>query len=333
MGTCWPIRRREGLPWLVKLLFGCAVAVVPALVVTGLGAAAFSPAPIDWSDLFAATFDRNDLYLPLFLVAFLTIELVQNGWQKSALRRVLQAQDPSTRTDLVYCTATLTRLMPVIAAVLTLGLNRAIKEFEAAPGLRLFLDLPLWIAIPSVLLVQSFGGYWLHRLLHSPLLWPLHAVHHAATDFNVITALRHHPWDGVIAALILPLLPVLLGFPVEAITIVLLMASAYTIYVHTELPTSDFIERFIAFGPRGHGIHHSKDASCYNTNFGDLVIWDRLFRTYRVDVSAPLTYGCEDPNGIYQSDRPLRDMVAVQVACCRNLWSAVRGTERQSQPA
>ena len=161
----------------------------------------------------------------------------------------------------------------------------------------------------------------------------MHAVHHAATDFNVITALRHHPTEGVIAAVALPLVPALLGFPIEAIAIVILATAAYTIYVHADLPTSSFIERWIAFGPNGHGIHHGTDAACYNTNFGDLVIWDRLFGTYKVDVAEPRTYGCEDPVGLYQSGRPWRDMLLVQAACCRNLWAIARGALRPISPA
>ena len=219
----WPSFR--GLRWSGVLSLGilfvaCGIVAALAHVAVRMAAAAISGTSIGWDALFADTLDTNNLYIPLFLAAFLLIEAVQNGWRNSAFRRVLWAGDTSTYTDIVYCCAALTRLVPVIASVSTLGLNALVKKYETGPGLAFFADLSLWFAIPGVLLVQSFVGYWLHRLMHSPLLWPMHAVHHAATDFNVITALRHHPTEGVVATLALPLVPALLGFPVEAIVIV-----------------------------------------------------------------------------------------------------------------
>jgi hypothetical protein len=55
------------------------------------------------------------------------------------------------------------------------------------------------------------------------------------------------------------------------------------------------------------------------------VIWDRLFGTYNVDVAEPLVYGCADPDGVYQSGRPLRDMIVVELVWLRELWRAARG--------
>jgi len=83
------------------------------------------------------------------------------------------------------------------------------------------------------------------------------------------------------------------------------------------------------FGPRGHGIHHGADPSCFDTNYGDLVIWDRLFGTYKADAPEPLVYGCADPDGIYQSGNPMRDIIAIEKAWLRALWQmAVSASDR-----
>jgi sterol desaturase/sphingolipid hydroxylase (fatty acid hydroxylase superfamily) len=158
--------------------------------------------------------------------------------------------------------------------------------------------------------------------MHTPLLWRLHAVHHAADDFNVVISIRHHPGTFVFYWIIV-LSPALLGFSGEAMVIAMVVSNVHSTYVHTDLPTSTFLERWVFFGPHGHGIHHGANPGCLNMNFGDLVIWGRLFGTYKTDVPEPLVYGCEDPEGVYQSGRPLRDMVAVQISWSRHLWRTV----------
>jgi hypothetical protein len=108
---------------------------------------------------------------------------------------------------------------------------------------------------------------------------------------------------------------------------------AASLWAHSDLPTNTFVERWIAFGPRGHGIHHCADPSCFNTNYGDLVIWDRLFGTYKADVAEPLVYGCVDPDGIYQSGNPLRDLIAVEKAWLQVLLQLARARFRSVAPA
>ncbi len=326
-----PVTTGRRLLWIGAMLLGCTAAASLGRALTSTVTAALAGAPIGWLDLLALPSERVDLYLPLFLVSILLIELVQNGWQKSALRRLLGQSDASTRTDLAYFIIAVTRLMPVIAFVLALGANRFISGLtDLGIELRLCGELPLAVAVPGVFAVQSFVGYWIHRVFHTPLFWPLHAVHHAAADFNVVTTVRHHPIDGVIGTIALPLMPALLGFSVEAISISVYVIAGYTIYVHSNLPTSAFLERWVAFGPHGHGIHHGRDPGCFNTNFGDFVIWDRLLGTYKTDVPEPLVYGCADPEGIYQSGHPFRDMIAVQAGWLRNLWRVARAGCRPS---
>ena len=82
--------------------------------------------------------------------------------------------------------------------------------------------------------------------------------------------------------------------------------------------------------------HGGDDPSCFNANFGDFVIWDRLFGTYEVNLSEPIADGCADPDGLHQSGRPLRDMVAVQAACLydwRRLAQAGRARMAGTSPA
>src|ERR1700757_2445630 len=93
-----------------------------------------------------------------------------------------------------------------------------IDQFTVSPGLTLMaaaaglaarryglqLDEPgLWAAIgpvPTALVtvfVGDFLGYWRHRVQHSALLWPAHAIHHSDTAMTSFTLERMHPIDRV----------------------------------------------------------------------------------------------------------------------------------------
>ena len=42
--------------------------------------------------------------------------------------------------------------------------------------------MPLWLAVPLVLLPADFLHYWYHRLGHTlPVMWRMHRTHHTAT--------------------------------------------------------------------------------------------------------------------------------------------------------
>jgi len=207
---------------------------------------------------------------------------------------------------------TLTGLGTVAASIATLGLSNILSSaVETGVGLKLLDMLPLYITVPTAIVINSFAAYWCHRAMHAPFLSRFHAVHHAGTDFNSALTFRNHPVDSVIQSSAV-LFTVLLGFSNETIVIALMIIYANAIYCHSDLPTSAILQRWVLFGPHGHGIHHGNDPVCFNTNFGNLVFWDRLFGTYKTDVPSPLVYGCADPEGVYQSGRPLRDMIAVQ---------------------
>jgi sterol desaturase/sphingolipid hydroxylase (fatty acid hydroxylase superfamily) len=52
--------------------------------------------------------------------------------------------------------------------------------------------LPAPLRVVLELLVLDYVAYSWHRLLHSPLLWRLHRVHHIDLDMDLTTAWRFH---------------------------------------------------------------------------------------------------------------------------------------------
>ncbi|WP_071595167.1 sterol desaturase family protein [Hymenobacter aerophilus] len=141
--------------------------------------------------------------------------------------------------------------------------------------------------LAEVLLLDYLGYSW-HRLLHSPLLWRLHRVHHSDLDMDLTTGWRFHfgemlasiPYRAGIAALLGVRGSTALGFEV--------VFEACTAFHHSNWELPYEVERRLApvmVTPRAHGIHHSMVDRETQSNFGVvLTLWDRLHRTLRLNV-------------------------------------------------
>jgi len=304
---------------LLAIAAALAGAVAVALLAVALFVIAVAVVRGDPMPVFAPGLPDIEITGCLLLFAAMTLSVATHGWKKSALRRILSNRDASTRTDLFYFILATSGLMTTAATLATFGATSGIDAIaKTTTGLGLFAGLPSYVTVPSAFVVISFSLYWIHRAEHTSLLWPLHAVHHAGKDFNILLFYRRHPAVLVFSSIILFGL-LFLGLPLGAIVTAFLILRAQSLWAHSDLPTNAFVERWIVFGPRGHGIHHGSDPNCFNANYGDLVIWDRLFGTYKADAPEPLVYGCADPDGLYQSGSPLRDIIAVEKAWLRAL--------------
>ncbi|WAL68892.1 sterol desaturase family protein [Amycolatopsis cynarae] len=146
----------------------------------------------------------------------------------------------------------------------------------------------VWI---GVVFGVDFLWYVYHRVSHRVrLVWAAHQVHHNSQYFNYATALRQkwNPWFELLAWTPLPALGVppwmvFTGFSVNLI---------YQFWVHTE--TIGKLPRWFEFvfnTPSHHRVHHASDKEYLDKNFGGiLILWDRLFGTFREESFRP-TYG------------------------------------------
>jgi sterol desaturase/sphingolipid hydroxylase (fatty acid hydroxylase superfamily) len=146
-----------------------------------------------------------------------------------------------------------------------------------------------WNALPSVLVafaavfVGDFVGYWRHRLEHTPLLWPSHAVHHSDTTMTWMTLLRFHPINRLSTFTIDISVLVLLGFPAYGLVAYTIVRHYYGFFIHADLPWSYGLLDNVFVSPVMHRWHHSNDPSAYQTNFATVFsIFDKTFGTYRV---------------------------------------------------
>lgn len=180
-----------------------------------------------------------------------------------------------------------------------------------------------WVMLASGIVAQSLLLYWMHRAMHGvPLLWRVHRVHHSDHALDLSTSFRHHPLETL---LVLPghfAVVVLLGLPVWVALLTDAVLLAGSLFKHLDGRLPHRAERFLSpviATPTLHRVHHSTIPADTDSNFGNtLIIWDRLFGTFRPPVTAeglalPLRIGLGDTHDGVADDLlgqlalPLRD--------------------------
>ncbi|TDG14027.1 sterol desaturase family protein [Seongchinamella unica] len=138
----------------------------------------------------------------------------------------------------------------------------------------------------ALLVISQLVSYWFHRAFHRfSWLWPLHAVHHADTEFDVSTSYRHHPLEPLVSLPVMVPIVLLLGVNAESAFSYRLFAVAATLFSHSNIRIHQSLERplrRVFLTPDFHRIHHCSEQQYTDSNFGSLVPWfDYLFGTAR----------------------------------------------------
>ncbi len=164
-----------------------------------------------------------------------------------------------------------------------------------------------WASFPAVaalimaVLAIEFAAYWRHRWEHSPMLWRIHATHHADEAMNWLTLHRKHPL-GELFSILADLVPaLLLGLPVWAIVVAALLRSWWGYFIHADVPWTLGAFGKVLMSPAAHRLHHIRDEALMGANYGNtFTLFDRLFGTY----TDPAPYvNCE--TGIAEGTRDL----------------------------
>lgn len=198
---------------------------------------------------------------------------------------------PETRLNLELIAFNAFFVAPLIgiASTALANLSQAYGLALIAPGTWAKLPAPLVIFI--VIFVGDFVGYWRHRLEHSVLLWPSHAVHHSDTEMTWLTLERFHPINRVTTFVIDSSALVLLGAPPFAIVANNLVRHYYGFLIHADLPWTYGRLGRVFVSPAMHRWHHAADVKALNTNYATVFsVFDQAFGTYRVPgpCTAPL---------------------------------------------
>src|SRR6201999_2190212 len=115
--------------------------------------------------------------------------------------------------------------------------NTALMQAVGAPVLEaledhfIALEPPSWARLLPVLVLADVAGYWMHRAMHRvPVLWRLHAVHHAPTELHWFEAWRQHPIDFLVHGLAVGLPGALLDASLADIASVVLIRKVFTAF-------------------------------------------------------------------------------------------------------
>lgn len=140
---------------------------------------------------------------------------------------------------------------------------------------------------------DDLSYYWFHRSAHSiRWFWASHVVHHSSQHYNLSTALRQ-TWTGnLTGSFLFWMWMPFIGFDPAMVILLQQISLIYQFWIHTEaidkLPRP--VELFFNT-PSHHRVHHASDLKYLDKNHaGILIIWDRMFGTFKAEEERPV-YG------------------------------------------
>ena len=257
------------------------------------------------------------LATPVFLL-LIAIELAV-GWRRQ--RNTYRLADAVSSISL----GMLSQTSAAFTHLLRIGIYTAVFEHVA-----LWRNDAFWTSLPGwllALLFYDFCYYWLHRMGHeSAVLWAAHAVHHQSQDYNLSTALRQTS-SGALLGWVFYVPMALAGVPPLVFGVVALIDLLYQFWVHTEqVGKLGWFDRWFC-SPSNHRVHHAVNDAYLDKNYGGiLILWDRLFGTFKdEDDHEKCVYGTR---GLLNSWDPLWANAQVYAGLAHDSWHARRWADK-----
>jgi sterol desaturase/sphingolipid hydroxylase (fatty acid hydroxylase superfamily) len=190
----------------------------------------------------------------------------------------------------------------VVAFVLTISVAVVVASLPPAPpGLMAAAGVPAQAhGVLGVVALDLAYGYVAHRTMHAwPALWRFHRVHHSDAFVDVTTSYRTHPVETVWRHLWLFATVWALGVPAAAVVAFRVLSATNGLLEHANVrmpPALDAILSRVWVTPNMHKVHHSRDRTENNANYGNLLaLHDRAFGTHLPSARASsVRYGLDD---------------------------------------
>ena len=150
----------------------------------------------------------------------------------------------------------------------------------------------------TILIVDFFGGWLVHITEHKfKILWRFHVVHHADTNVDVTTGLRHHPVESVLRGIFFFMGIMVSGAPMYAVMIYQTVLVFFSAFEHANIRLPKWIDNamsYVFISPNMHKVHHHWKQPFTDSNYGAIFsIWDRLFGTYKSLAPEKIRYGID----------------------------------------
>ena len=165
------------------------------------------------------------------------------------------------------------------------------------------LELPLFVKLILFYLVEDFGLYWVHRVMHTGPVWRVHKWHHSPKYMYWLAGYRTTlPHNILFNLSFVVALPILHSAPSWILLAVGVEHMFRNNWMHMNVVWRSGWLEWIIVTPRYHHIHHSDDPRHYTSNFGSLfTFWDRIFGTYLnpEEIKEEISFGIgERPNPV-----------------------------------
>lgn len=225
-----------------------------------------------------------------FLSLLLLIDVARRGWRLSWSRRAVAG---------VFATLSIFHFNFIFIPFVWFG-SETVKEFYASIGIPsipadIWLTMPTWLLAIFAAFAYDFANYWNHRLMHQPLLWPVHAIHHSDPDVNGLTSYRVHMLEALVMAVSYTLMLSWLGLPKDAIGMGAVILALHNIYVHINVDWDHGPFRLLIASPRFHRWHHADAEEAYGKNLANICpLFDWVFGTYYVPGKCEERMGAKD---------------------------------------
>ncbi len=210
------------------------------------------------------------------LVLFLFIEALAPArrWREGRLKRL------GFHAGIAIFNIFTVRLLAYVPMLLWL-----VYADEQGWGLARWLGLYGWAEIIISLIVLDAFDYFWHRANHRvKFLWRFHKAHHSDTEMDVSTALRFHPGELLISALVKASWVMIWGPTAVAWFLFEALVSFCAQFHHSNIDFPDKVEQWLSaviVTPRYHAAHHAVDRQFGDRNFSTIFsIWDRIFHSY-----------------------------------------------------
>ncbi len=240
--------------------------------------------------------------LGLVVAVIALASVLHRAWRSDAAGRRALRLDLAWASLSILVTRQLTRVIAiVVAAILLLALGDGGTVTQRLASLRAASPVSRWpmaLQLVAMVVLADLAGYWIHRGFHrAGWAWRAHAIHHAPTELTWLGALRVHPLNDLVPALVRGVPLVLLGFPFAAVAALAPALALYALLLHADVPWRMGWLRFVIATPRFHRWHHARDAvAVRGINFAGLLpLWDLLFRTFHLPAHAPAATGVGHP--------------------------------------
>ena len=247
---------------------------------------------------------------------FLLLIALEFAWGCKTRRNTYRLNDAINSISL----GMLSESTKVFTRLLRVGIYAAVyKTVSLAPTVQAEAFWTTWYGWLLALVFYDLCYYWLHRAGHQcALFWAAHVVHHQSQDYNLTTALRQTS-SGALVGWVFYLPMAVAGVPPLVFGVVALIDLLYQFWVHTEhVGKLGWFDRWFC-SPSNHRVHHAVNDSYLDRNYGGvLIVWDRLFGSFREEVEQ-CVYGTRSPLNSWD---PLWSNAQVYWVLARDSWHA-----------